>query len=282
MMALSVWIGYFVELLILFGIVLIHELGHAAAARMYGWKVTEIQLFPFGGVAVVEDGEATGSVQEIVVALAGPLQNAFMILISLLLEATGVWDKSWSDYFIRANMTIGLFNLLPVLPLDGGRIVQAVVSRYASYYRTLTVGVWYSLIISCGMAVYSIYLTPYEGIHLNLLAISCCLIAMNWFSLRNMYYRFIRFLMSREKRRLAIVSDGEHAQPIVAGAEYNVQQLVKKFKRERYHLVYVLDDEGSVKQVISEQRCIREFFMPRSEPSSNMLKYREMSGSAGE
>lgn len=282
MMALSVWMGYFLELMMLFGIVLIHELGHAAAARMYGWKVTEIQLFPFGGVAMVEEGEAVSAHQEIVVALAGPLQNAFMIGVSLLLEAAGVWEQSWSEYFIRANLTIGLFNLVPVLPLDGGRIVQAIVSRYASYYHTLTASHWYSLIISCGMTGYSIYLTPYHGIHLNLLAVSIFLIAVNGYALRHVYYRFVRFLVARERKLWDMAKTGTRAQLLVAGKDYNVQQVVRKLTRERYHLIYVLDDRGAVKQVIPEQHFIREFFTPRSEPTPNMIKYREMSSSAGE
>jgi len=79
MMAAALLIGHFVELLVLFGVVVVHELGHVAAARWFGWRVREVRLLPFGGVAVADPADGADSVQETAVALAGPLQNLLMI-----------------------------------------------------------------------------------------------------------------------------------------------------------------------------------------------------------
>lgn len=67
---LSVVMGLFTEVLSLFIIVCIHEMGHVAVARELGWRVTEVQLLPFGGVATMEEAYATDPLDEIVVALA--------------------------------------------------------------------------------------------------------------------------------------------------------------------------------------------------------------------
>src|SRR5690606_937035 len=140
------------ELITLFGIVTVHELGHAVAAKSYGWKVSEIRLLPFGGVMVVDEQDNVNAMQEIVVALCGPLQNAVMIGVALPLRAIGVWESEWADYFIQANMMIALFNLLPVLPLDGGRILQALLHRTYAYYRIIVAGAWISMLASLLMA----------------------------------------------------------------------------------------------------------------------------------
>lgn len=120
-MLASVITGHFLELLTLFAIVFIHEWGHVAAAKWFGVHVLSVQLLPFGGVAVMEDTAYLNAGREMMIALAGPLQNGLLIGCAWLLHAAGLWDGPYYDYFVQGNVLIALFNLLPVLPLDGGR-----------------------------------------------------------------------------------------------------------------------------------------------------------------
>ena len=277
MMAISVFAGYYIEMLVLFGIVIIHELGHATAAWLFGWKVAEIELLPFGGVALIEESDTATAWQEIVVALAGPLQNVGMIGASLLLTAIGVWDESWSYYFIKANMTIALFNLFPILPLDGGRILQALLSKYYSYFHTLLVCGWFSLATSVVIAVSCFLPLSNRGFQFNLLAIAGFLLFSNGYAVKDVYYRFIRFLMQREKRTAGMLRKGGYPQPVVVSADYRATEVAKLFKRERYHLIYVMDGKGHVKRIVPEERLLTDMFAD----AQYVLKYKEMSGTAG-
>ncbi len=135
LLLLSVVTGYVVEMLTLFGIVLIHEMGHVAAAKSFGWDIREVQLLPFGGVAVVEEAAGTPAYQEAAVALAGPLQNVWMMLVGYMLMLLGIIPPVWGQYFIEANLLIALFNLMPVLPLDGGKVMQAVIGLWLPYQK---------------------------------------------------------------------------------------------------------------------------------------------------
>ena len=94
---------------------LLHEAGHAAAARACGCTLGSIELTPFGGVAAY-DGSSLSPRQEAVVALAGPAA-------SLAGAAVAVAAKQWM--LAAANAALLLVNLLPVLPLDGGRALRA-------------------------------------------------------------------------------------------------------------------------------------------------------------
>jgi len=127
-------------LLAVFGCVALHEVGHALAARFYGIPTRDITLYPVGGVARL-DRMPERPWQEIVIALAGPAVNLMIAVglvagvvagntafpgafTSLAVEPAGVFVER----LLMANVALLLFNLLPAFPMDGGRVLRAVLS----------------------------------------------------------------------------------------------------------------------------------------------------------
>lgn len=267
MIFVSVLTGYVQELLILFGIVLIHELGHVFAAKSFGWRIKEVLLFPFGGVAVTDESGTVPVREEMIVALAGPLQNGWMICFSLLMKWTGWWSADWADYFLLANLKIALFNLIPVLPLDGGKMMQALVSLRIPYRRTLSGCFSVSLCLSALLILSTI--VPYDtsGIQLNLLMIGLFLLYVNWYGYRQTAYHFFRFLLHRSRNAFRLIGKGTLAQPIVVGASQKIIDIVHLFMREKYHLIYVLGDHGGILAVLPEQQ-ITDAFLVDKKPQS--------------
>lgn len=264
LMVASLLTGYFVELATLFGIVLIHELGHVAAARGFGWRVREVQLLPFGGVASVEESSNVPAREELIVALAGPLQNAWMAAFAALMRQSGWGDLEWWDYFVQANLMIGLFNLIPVLPLDGGKLMQALFSYGMTYHRAMLSSVWISLFVSLMVVLGSLVQLRQSGIQLNLLVIGLFLFYSNWYGYKHLPFQFLRFLMSREKRAEARVLQGALAQPIVVGGRHKLAVILRMFMREKYHLIYVMDAGGQIVRVIPEQQLVRTYFQGKN------------------
>lgn len=259
-MLTSVVTGYFIELFILFGIVFIHELGHVAAAKGLGWRIKEVQLLPFGGVAVVEEQGTISAWEETIVALAGPLQNGIMILFAIAMHKLGIWDNEWSAYFIQANLMIGLFNMLPILPLDGGKVMQSLFSLWLNYYRTIYYCTWLSMAMSVLIIGVSISQFPSVGIHLNLLMIGLFLLYANGYQMRNIQYHYIRFLMNRELRASKMMDKGVRAQPIIVKKSKKIKEVIRLFMREQYHLVYVINELGVIQAVLPEQQVIKKYF----------------------
>lgn len=147
--------------LLLFVIVVLHELGHSYAALGYKIPVQRIVLLPIGGVAELGRlPEKPG--QELVIALAGPAVN-FVLAVALWLVAqitplgAGLAEGQAPQLFTRgaladpavavfqyvftANLAIGLFNLLPAFPLDGGRVLRALLAMRLDYSRATAVAV---------------------------------------------------------------------------------------------------------------------------------------------
>ncbi|PRZ16186.1 site-2 protease family protein [Nesterenkonia sandarakina] len=125
-LAYLVALGYAV--LLMFS-VLAHELAHALAARSFGWPTTEIELNLWGGHTEFLAHRATPA-KSLAVSLAGPAANLVIaglgLYLSGILELTGVAAMLF-QVTVLVNFFVGVFNLLPGLPLDGGRIVESAV-----------------------------------------------------------------------------------------------------------------------------------------------------------
>lgn len=117
--------------LALFGGIVAHELGHAVVARRRGVEVDEIDLWLLGGVARIH-GEPRRARDELAFALAGPAVTALLVVAAGVLRLalggpTDDWLRAFVDYGIFVNATILAFNLLPAFPLDGGRVLRALL-----------------------------------------------------------------------------------------------------------------------------------------------------------
>lgn len=272
MMAASVMIGYFVELLVLFGVVVIHELGHAAAARFFGWRVLEVRLLPFGGVAVAEPADGADSVQEMAVALAGPLQNLLMIGLAFFFQRAGWWTEAWTDYFVQVNLTIGLFNLVPAEPLDGGRVLSAWISRRIAVWPALVAGSWIGLAVCGLMAAYAIVRLPTAGLFANLFVIIGFLAAHNGFEWKHRHFRFLRFLVRRQRESGLLLERHKPARVIAVREPIRPSAVFKRFMREKYQLVAILDERGKLRRVLSERELLDKFLQTHGDEGPNMLE----------
>ena len=128
----QIWLGGVLGLLLallLFASVLLHELGHSLAARTQGITVNSITLFLFGGVAAIER-ESKTPLGAFWVAIAGPLVSFALFIIFWTMGNLGQqWliVRYFGQNLGQINLFLGLFNLIPGLPMDGGQILKALV-----------------------------------------------------------------------------------------------------------------------------------------------------------
>ncbi len=138
------WAAYGIALgyaVLLAASVLVHELAHAVSARAFGWPTTRIVLNLWGGHTQFEQFNASPG-RSLIVALVGPAANFLLAVLgwSLLgLSEPGSVGRLLADTLIWANLLLAVFNVLPGLPLDGGRIVESIVWKYTGNQERGTV-----------------------------------------------------------------------------------------------------------------------------------------------
>lgn len=135
------WAGLFGGLVMLFGVVFLHEMGHCLVARHFGIRVLDITFWPLGGMARMSEIPESSRVEGWI-AIAGPAVNFALALMAaplvLLLfflsepgSAGGLAEVALdlAGTFVLINLGLGLFNLVPAFPMDGGRVLRAWLGR---------------------------------------------------------------------------------------------------------------------------------------------------------
>lgn len=136
MVLLSFLVGYYRYLFIHYLLAFIHEIFHVITALIFKTRVAALTFLPFGFYAEFDDFEEKKPYQQLLILIAGPASFFFSALLLRLFYLGG----GMSFYTFRAamssNLLIALFNLIPFYPLDGARILEVVIAKFFSEYRT--------------------------------------------------------------------------------------------------------------------------------------------------
>jgi len=240
--------------LVAFGVVLVHELVHAIVAKKLGVAVSDVELLPFGGVTRVAGDMAVSPLKEVYIAIAGPLSNLSLFLLGLALKNYGIWHDTLSPFFLQCNALIALFNILPALPLDGGRVYRAYLAgrigvRDATY-RAAVLGQALSVVVVVMGAV---------GLLLGLAGLDIIITG-----------GFLVYAATREKAAAPYLLMSHLMQKtgdlekngvlpaivLTAGEKTPLGQIVRLFMPGKFHFVMIFTAESGIKAVLPESKVI--------------------------
>ncbi len=262
------------QALVIFSLVFLHEMGHVVVAVGYGIKVKEVELLPFGGVARIESGGQLDPVLESYIALAGPLTNGFLALAGYILDRCGMGNQQWLPFFIQCNLGLGIFNLLPALPLDGGRIFRALTSLHLGIKRAtdkaVTLSKWISVMMA-GVGVWSVFIE--RGRNINFMVIAIFLVYSAVKEKGAAMYLFMKFLAGKKEE---LFREGVLlARQVVALESSKLKEVVRYFVPRKYHLVVVVGKDQGVKGILTEGEVIDEMLESGPETPVGVLAQRK-------
>lgn len=253
--AVYTYLGLGTEILIIFASVLLHELSHTVMAALLKVKVTEIELLPFGGQARIDDFTGLDPDREIYIALVGPIMSLSLAAFFYFLPAD-LLNKS--SLLFQINLFLGVFNILPALPLDGGRVLRAALSLYMGYKKATAISANLgkaSAVLICAYGGYLFYLQQSGA---NFILIS---IVLFWAARREgllLNYAFMRYLVNKKSE---LAGKGFLASRQVVGLEDALVKNILEATRPNYYtVVLMLDQHHRPRGMISEAELIECLF----------------------
>lgn len=254
---ISLITGTFVDLFIIVCLVFIHEWGHFMMATFFKWRIQTIMLWVFGGVMKTDEHGSTSIKEDILVTLAGPLQHLWIYgLIFILAGCGGLYDALLPPYMLHSlwyyNTLILCFNLIPIWPLDGGKLLFAYLSFIRPYRQAYEVTILLSMLVCIGLLVVPFL---FDAFTLSSFLLFLFLLMENRNEWKYRYYVFIRFLLNRYEGYAPI----RKIQALYVPYELSLMDVFHKFRRDQKHPIYVLYPKDQ-RQLIDEQDCLRSYF----------------------
>jgi stage IV sporulation protein FB len=232
--------GYLSVFLVSFVLVLLHEGCHALAARAFGFGTREIELLPFGGVARIDGLFELNPTAEFFIAAAGPACNVLLWMAAQTVNSFFSLPYVQFRLFSDANLAIAALNLLPALPLDGGRMLRGLLARHFDIVRVTRgcalSGIAVSALLAAGFAW-----AAFRGVwNLSVLLIAVFLCLSAWREYAQAPYLVYK---SFEGKRGSLT---RHAalpvRQLIARQDMRLGQLARRFSPGHYHFVTVVDD----------------------------------------
>ena len=241
--------GMLTKVLGVFASVLWHEAAHAAAARLLGYTVREVELLPFGGVARIDRLGEADSQNDLFIALTGPIAS-FILAAGIAILSCYVHGWDWI-FFFHTNLMLGGFNLLPALPLDGGRILRAWLSQLCGYRKATSATVYVSWLVSSSFVVVAALQFMYRSdVNLTLLLAACFIIFASRKEMAAAGFRAMRILSQKKAdlMRRGVMPTTQ----FTAVDDCPARDVVALFQPEQYHLVLVLNREFRMRGSLTE------------------------------
>lgn len=275
--SVQAWSIGVVMALLLFGSVILHELGHSLVAQKQGIKVNSITLFLFGGIAAIEEESKTPG-QAFQVAIAGPLVSiGLFLLLSFASEAIpdSIALHTMLGDLARINLVLALFNLIPGLPLDGGQVLKSALwkvtgNRFQAVRMAARAGqiLGYAA-IALGFAVDYITGQLVTGLWIALLG---------WFGIRNAT-TYLRVSQLQETLLKMVASDAMTREFRVVDADKSLRSFADEYllannnqpqayfadRDGRYQGMVCVDDLRIVERSLWETQTVQSIVTPLDE-----------------
>ncbi|TGB04175.1 site-2 protease family protein [Halobacillus salinus] len=242
--------GQIYPFIVLFSIVVIHECGHFYMAKYYGWRVSKIEIWLFGGAVVSDEHQSRPIKEQVQVTLAGPLQHVWIFGLLFFLE-WAVGPHPLLSTAVYYNGVILLFNLLPIWPLDGGKLVFYFFSQVATFRNTQLFTLAFSL---CAFLSLSGWMTLYHHWTLASIWLAAFLLIEQFLEWRRRSYVLMRYLLYRSSN----IKDNLPSKFIKVRDDLLVRDVLKNLRANCRHVYVLKRPEGSY--IVDERECLDAFF----------------------
>ena len=184
--------GYYIDLMVYTSLIIIHEIGHYTIAKLLKFKVKKIIIYPYGGLTKIDDLINKSINKELLVAISGILVQLLFFLFITLLYKHGLLRNYTYNLYKEYNKTLILFNILPIHPLDGSKIIRLLFEKILPYKLSNKLVISLSIITIIILIISNIYNNNYSFIMIIMI-----LLHYIYDLYKNLNYLFQRLLLER-------------------------------------------------------------------------------------
>ena len=218
--------GNYKEVLILYFIIIIHELGHLFFIKLFNKKIIEIKIYPFGGITKYNSLVNHNIKQELLIALSGVFNQIIIILIYNLLFKINIINLYTYNIFNRLNISLLIFNLLPIIGLDGEKIIHLILELFIPYVKANNISIIISLISLLLLIINSI------SLKINIIFVLSFLLYKLIYFIKNKKYIENKFFLER------YIYDIPYRK-IIYYNDYNINNMYQ----EKYHFFNYVNEK---------------------------------------
>jgi stage IV sporulation protein FB len=236
--ASSMITGLFKEFIILFVIIIVHEIGHLSAAAYFNFKIEKINLYPFGGYIKFNDQLNRSINEELAVLISGPLLQIIYFLIMTFFYNLNFFNASTYNVICNYHYSLLIFNLLPIFPLDGSKLLNLVLSKFISFKLSHLLMIYMSYIFLFILLISAQYISFDINIYFFVALLLTQLISEKK-NHKNIYNKFLleRYLYNFHFSKMKIIRG----------------KFLSKMMRDRKHL-FIIDKKEVTEKEILRQR----------------------------
>lgn len=242
--------GYLQGFLIAYACATLHELAHLFVAGKLKLSIECIEVLPFGICGRLKSDIIKNPTSEILIALAGPFSNFMLCTAATVLLPFG----EFKDYFVLCNLSMAALNLIPTLPLDGGRVLYAVLCKRFGTLKARRTALRFSRIPVC----------------IILLSGALCLMVSKFNFSLILIGSFLVSNLCREEQTLPRIALGDmldyKTKPefftmgrsivLTARPETPARHILNRLSPDRYHIIHIIDDRLKVTATLTEGQLI--------------------------
>lgn len=223
---------------------LLHEFAHGGAAFLLHYHPEKIKAGVFGGVLQLKESIVAPGAQ-LWIHMAGP---AFNILCALLFfEVYCFYPQNWLLELILTNIILGIFNLLPFYPLDGGKLIRLYLSFFLGYGRADRISEIFSRLFAVFLFLFGIYLVQYNVINLLICALAVNLAIVSKEDNSFVFYKLIRRIETDDAPRSRI---------LVCKTDTPVWKVLQTFRPRERRTLTVVNHKGNYKGQLNDEELL--------------------------
>lgn len=246
-------IGFKGKILIAFILVFMHEMVHFITAKKLGFKGFGIEILPIGAVLKLRDLDDAEPKEDLIISLSGPLFNLIFAMIAYFLNIK--FKSEYLDILYISNLALGTFNLIPALPLDGGRILRDILAFKTFYKRANKITVNISLVIGGLISVYFFILICLGFKNVSIGVIGFLIIVTSHKEKERIVYLIMSDII---KKRWKFIRKGYiENRSISIYYKKNLLDALGIIDKNKYNLFTVLNDDMKVISIIYEEELIK-------------------------